>query len=77
MLAKDCKTNPDFCGYNRVMITYCDGNSFASNRDDPVPVLGLDNKSSSIYWRGKRNLDAVLDTLVQKHGLGDATACYA
>jgi hypothetical protein len=77
MMADDPVANPDFASFNRVVLAYCDGNSFASNRDDPVPVTTTDADgtatTSTIYWRGKRLIDATLATLVEKHGLGDAS----
>ena len=76
MLADDPAINPDFAGFNRVVLAYCDGNSFASNREDPVPVTTTDAdgvaRTSTIYWRGKRLIDATLATLVEKHKLADA-----
>lgn len=75
-MANDPSVNPDFAGYNRVVLAYCDGNSFASNRDDPVNVTTTDaagkTMTSKIFWRGKRLIDATLTSLVEKHGLGDA-----
>ena len=53
---------------------YCDGNSFAGNRDDPVGAQGGSGESTSVcpissesklvYFRGKRILDAILDTVL-------------
>lgn len=75
-MADDQSINPDFAGFNRVVLAYCDGNSFASNRDDPVLVGTTDAKGNpatgKIFWRGKRLIDATLASLVEKHGLGDA-----
>lgn len=34
-MSDDCTTNPDFCGFNRVHMPYCDGNSFSGDRTDP------------------------------------------
>jgi len=53
-MSSDCKSNPDFCNYNRVHMVYCDGNSFSGNRDDPVNVNG-----KPLYFRGfsHSNLD--------------------
>jgi hypothetical protein len=39
-MSSDCTQNPLLCQYNRVYLAYCDGNSFASNRADPVNVTG-------------------------------------
>jgi hypothetical protein len=50
--------------YNAVMIEYCDGASFSSNREDPITVNGR-----QIWFRGRRNLDAMLAYLDQLGGL--------
>ena len=75
-MANDPSINPDFAGFNRVVLAYCDGNSFASNREDPVPVTTTDaagkTMTSQIFWRGKRLIDATLTSLIEKHGLGHA-----
>lgn len=86
LISDDCKVNPDFCNFNRVYMVYCDGNSFSGNRDEPLLVRGLDGKERSLYFRGKRIIDAVLETLLTssttKFGLGQAetvmlTGCSA
>lgn len=56
--------NPDFCNFNRVYMKYCDGNSFSGNRDEPLKVTGLDGKPKNLFFRGRRILDAVLQTLL-------------
>lgn len=76
MLSDDCRTNPDFCNFNRVQLAYCDGNSFSGDRDLPVIV-----NNTSIYFRGRRILDAVIRSLVPL-GLSNAvnillTGCSA
>eukprot|EP00930_Biecheleria_cincta_P077171 TRINITY_DN64444_c0_g1_i1.p1 TRINITY_DN64444_c0_g1~~TRINITY_DN64444_c0_g1_i1.p1 ORF type:complete len:459 (+),score=81.44 TRINITY_DN64444_c0_g1_i1:63-1439(+) len=73
MLSDDCDANPDFCNVNRVIIPYCDGNSFSGNRDEAVMVSGPDgSKPKPLYFRGRRVLDAVLDTLLTDFGLDKA-----
>eukprot|EP00966_Prymnesium_polylepis_P063037 1463027-Prymnesium_polylepis.1 len=71
----DCGINPDFCQFNRVYLKYCDGNSFSGNRADPVYVAGPTSGKSPkpLYFRGRRILDAVLDTLAADYGLRTAT----
>lgn len=64
IMSDDCATNPDFCNVNRVHMVYCDGNSFSGNRDEPVVVTGLDGKQKPLYFRGKRIIDATLQTLL-------------
>jgi len=82
LMSDDCKLNPDFCNVNRVVFKYCDGNSFSGNRDEPVKVTGPDGVALPLYFRGKRIIDAVLDTLLEKMGLAEAeevllTGCSA
>lgn len=54
IMSDNCKTNPDFCNFNRVHMVYCDGNSFSGNRDDPLVVKGTDGKDKPLYFRGRR-----------------------
>lgn len=84
IMSDNCDSNPDFCHFNRVHMVYCDGNSFSGNADEPVTVKG-----KKLYFRGKRIIDAVLQTLTsgqdqsgQDYGLADAenvllTGCSA
>ena len=62
ILSKNCTENPDFCNYNHVFIGYCDGSSFSGRRD---------GAHDGLMYRGRPNLDAVLDSLISK-GLGNA-----
>lgn len=73
MLDNDCTMSPDFCHYNKVMLGYCDGNSFASDRIAPISVVAPGAPAGTKIWfRGKRNIDAVLATLKHNHRLSDA-----
>jgi len=77
IMSDDCDSNPDFCNFNRVHMVYCDGNSFSGNRDDPVEVNG-----KNLYFRGRRIIDEILNTLQQDYGLANAenvllTGCSA
>ena len=62
ILSSDCTDNPDFCTWNHVFVGYCDGSSFSGR------VEGL---HQGLAYRGRPNLDAVLDSLIEK-GLGSA-----
>ena len=53
--------NPDFFDWNLVWVVYCDGASFTGDRQDPVVVHG-----ESIFFRGKRVLDAVIEDLMKR-----------
>lgn len=60
MLSDDCAINPGFCNANVVFIWYCDGTSMLSDRDSPVVVAG-----ETVYYRGRRIIDSVLETLAE------------
>jgi len=68
ILSGNCGLNPTFCNFNRVFLPYCDGNSFAGNRRDPLIVKG-----DKIYFRGKQILDGVMEGLYSRFGLSKAT----
>eukprot|EP01064_Diplonema_japonicum_P019007 TRINITY_DN2770_c0_g1_i1.p1 TRINITY_DN2770_c0_g1~~TRINITY_DN2770_c0_g1_i1.p1 ORF type:complete len:447 (+),score=75.28 TRINITY_DN2770_c0_g1_i1:68-1408(+) len=69
IMSGNCTDNPEFCNFNRVYIAYCDGTSYSGNIEGPVTVPG---KPTPIYYRGRRLLDAVFDTLTEQFGLASA-----
>ena len=68
LFSNDSDVNPDFYNWNKVYARYCDGASFAGDVELPVQV-----GSQTIYFRGRRVLDAVLDDLLDNQGLSRAT----
>jgi hypothetical protein len=64
----DPTQNPSFAQFHRVILWYCDGGSFTSDRTEPIEVNG-----SKVWFRGKRNLDAMLAYLRDEFGLAQAT----
>ena len=77
LLAKDDDLNYPFSTYNLVYVKYCDGNTFAGNREDPVYV-----NSKPLYFRGKRVKERVLESLLKRTHFYDAeniivTGCSA
>jgi hypothetical protein len=65
--------------WNQANVIYCDGGSFSGNREDPVdtPQYRWPNGSTSgpvktLWYRGSRNLDAIVDDLKVK-GMGNAS----
>eukprot|EP00041_Stephanoeca_diplocostata_P014326 m.259386 g.259386 ORF g.259386 m.259386 type:complete len:333 (+) comp19662_c0_seq12:37-1035(+) len=68
----DPKVNPDFANFNRVVLWYCDGASFSGNADAPVPSPKTIH-GGQMYFRGRRVLDALLQDLLDNHGLDKAT----
>ena len=69
-MSASCKDNPTFCHFNRVVVPYCDGASFAGDMEEPQTANGT---ASPVYYRGKRIVDAVIQTLVADFGLGSAS----
>jgi len=67
ILSANATSNPDFAGWNAVFLGYCDGTSFSGNRSGTSP--------GGLHYRGRANLDAVLDHMLalEGGGLGAAT----
>ena len=68
MMDSQATVNPEFATYNRVVLYYCDGASFSGDADAVSNTTG-----TPLYFRGKRVLDALLDALLDEHGLSTAT----
>ena len=59
--------------YTIVYAKYCDGTSWSGNVDDPIPVYNETSaRNDTIFYRGRRLLDALLDDLLQNQGLDAA-----
>ena len=59
--------------YTIVYAKYCDGTSWTGNVDDPISVYnGTAGKYETIYYRGRRLLDALIDHLLQTQGVDEA-----
>ena len=56
----DPSVNPDFFDWNLVWVVYCDGASFTGNREHPL----IDGSGNTIYMRGKRVLNAIINDLL-------------
>jgi hypothetical protein len=56
--------------WNAVFLRYCDGMAFTANAS--LPLL-LPDGSTELWLRGYEILRATFDSLIAKHGLGDAT----
>ena len=65
--SEDCKVSP-FCGFNHVYMRYCDGTSFSSDLEEPLVY----NDTNLLHFRGKRNLEAVLETITEQYGFHEA-----
>ncbi len=62
--------NPLMHDWNQVFVNYLDGGSFSGNQSKPDQNS---TGSSKIYYRGRRILDAVLDSLLTTQGMDGAT----
>ena len=51
--------NPAFASFHRVLLGYCDGGSFAGNREAALH----DSSGRPVWFRGRRNLDAQIEAL--------------
>eukprot|EP00392_Amoebophrya_sp_AT5.2_P006822 g6834.t1 len=50
-LSSDCEVNPEFCDFNKVVVHYCDGNSFTGQREEQLQVSNPD-EAKLAYARG-------------------------
>jgi hypothetical protein len=57
--------NPGFSGWTKVFLRYCDGSSFSGN--------AAEASAHNLWYRGRPNLNAVIEELTTSHGLGSAT----
>lgn len=67
ILSDDSDANPLFAGANRIYLWYCDGASFAGQAEDPADYNG-----TTLWFRGRNNLRAIVADLTANHGFGDA-----
>ena len=62
--------NPTFADFNRVILWYCDGASFSGDRTEPYHHAST---NQTLFFRGSRVLDVLLEELIERHGLLNAT----
>ena len=77
IMSSNCAHNPKFCNWTVAYFIYCDGGSWTGDRDQPVPTSQAeyaDPPVSEVHFKGKRNLQAIMDTLISgpAFGLGSA-----
>ena len=74
-LDPDAANNPTFAHHHHVVLWYCDGLSFSGDRAAPVswPNPRRPGTNQTLYFRGSRVLDYVLDTLLSLYGMRHAT----
>ena len=70
LLSDDCSVSP-LCNYNIVWLAYLDGNSFSGMLQDPVNFTTPAGASAPLYFRGRYNIDAIIDA-VSKNVMGAA-----
>jgi len=63
VLSGSKRYNPEFWDFNTVFIRYCDGGSYTGDRNDPVNVTNSFGQNQTLYFRGKRIVDAVFEQL--------------
>jgi len=68
IMSENKTINPEFYDWNHVFMAYCDGASFAGDLADPIRVNG-----KLIYFRGYRNLKAIMNDLLHERGMNKAT----
>lgn len=64
----DEMVNPDFHNWNVAFLMYCDGGSFAGDREEPDIY-----NQTKLYYRGYRNLKALIHHLNTEKGMQRAT----
>mmetsp|Transcript_25035 Transcript_25035/g.72421 ORF Transcript_25035/g.72421 Transcript_25035/m.72421 type:complete len:434 (-) Transcript_25035:135-1436(-) len=59
--------------YTIVYAKYCDGTSWSGNVGEPIRVRNeTSGRNETIFYRGRRLLDALMDDLLQNQGLDEA-----
>ena len=70
----DTARNPLSAGWNKVLISYCSGDSYAgSNASVTYTTAPNGTANVPLYFRGLNNRRAVIDDLVATYGMGSAT----
>lgn len=72
MLSDDPLQNPHMHDWALAFLGYCDGSSFTSDVDEPLPVNTSNANGDVVYVRGKANLDAALAYLTEEKGVAAA-----
>eukprot|EP00038_Savillea_parva_P009105 m.181293 g.181293 ORF g.181293 m.181293 type:complete len:413 (-) comp15219_c0_seq1:237-1475(-) len=65
----DAAVNPLMASWNHVVLWYCDGASFSGDKTEPYYYA---KTNQTLYFRGKRVMDAMIETLMTEHGLDTA-----
>ena len=62
LLSDDCTVSP-LCSYNVVWLAYVDGNSFSGMLEGPVNYTTPSGAVAPLWFRGRYNIDAVVDAV--------------
>lgn len=62
LLSDDCTVSP-LCDYNVVWLAYLDGNSFSGMLEGPVNYTTPSGAVAPLWFRGRHNIDAVVDAV--------------
>lgn len=73
LMVNDPASNPMTHDWNRVLVSYCDGMSYAGDAAEPLIVSYNGSSGLPLYFRGARNVRAILAELTARFGLGAAT----
>lgn len=72
LLNNDPSVNPLTYDWNRVEISYCSGESYTGALPFSVNTT-YNGDNVQLYYRGRVNLDAILDSLLKTQGMASAT----
>ena len=72
LLNSDARVNPLSHDWNKVLVSYCDGGSYAGNNATPTTV-SFGGQDVQLWFRGRANVQAILDDLRANHGLARAS----
>lgn len=67
-LTDDIDANPLMWNWNAIEVRYCDGGYFSGSRVEPASLAG-----AGIFYSGRFVLEALIEDLVARHALGNAT----
>ena len=65
-LERDCNINPDFCEANHIYVPYCTGDTHLGRRHEDL------HESFGMYFDGRMNFEAIVNKLIDEHGMGNA-----
>ena len=73
MLGNNVTLYPLTYDWNKIYLRYCDGGSYSGNLETPINYSSNNGTNGTLYFRGKRILDAVFEDLILNKSLSNAT----